>query len=336
MPEHTKTKTERRHTRRWGRWIGGVALLALLLGVLDYYAYPYGTPPDGPTRNRGTNGLWLRYTWYFGEHNEIETKQLARDLHERQIRSAYFHVRDVQRDGTLRYHKPETARKCIAILHREAPEVRLFAWVYMGNRRGDGEVDLSNGAVRQAMVKEARWLVEEVGFDGVQWDYEVTEDGDADFLSLLRETRAVLPPGKQLSVATPMWLPNPLRHWGWSDAYFRQVAAYCDQMAVMCYDSAFWTPRSYVWLVQQQALHVPRDAVGSARNCRVLLGLPTYGDGFRSHNPRAENLRFALRGVREGLAMPGVDLAAFDGIALFADYTTNDKDWRTYADLWQK
>lgn len=334
MPETPEPNRKGHSRRRWGRRLIGAALLALLIALLDYYLFPYGSKPDGPTYNRGENGLWLRYTWYFGKHSAAEVQQLARHLKERRIRNAYFHVRSITKAGTLQYRKEAEVRRLTSALHQAAPPVRLFAWVYVGNRRGQGEVDLSSPTVRQAMVKEAQWLVGSAGFDGVQWDYEISDDGDPDFLSLLHETRTALPPQKQLSVATPMWLPGPLQRWGWSDGYFRLAAAQCDQMTVMCYDSGFWTPRSYVWLVRQQALHVPQDAAQSAHNCRVLLGLPTYGDGFRSHNPRAENLRLALRGVREGLHDPGAQLSTFEGVALFADYTTDDKDWQTYSDLW--
>ena len=310
-------------------------MVCLLLFLLDYYAYPYGALPGGASYNHGENGLWLRYTWYFGEHNAVETQQLARHLQERQISSAYFHVRNVTHDGTLNYRKLQEARKLVATLHQSAPGVILYAWAFVGNRAAGGRVDLSNASVRQAMVSEAKWLTETAGFDGIQWDYEISDDGDANFLSLLRETHAALRPGKRLSAATPMWLPGPLQRWGWSDGYIEQVAASCDQIAVMCYDSGFWTPRSYVWLVRQQALHVPQDAVRGNPHCRVLLGLPTYGEGFRSHNPRAENLRFALRGVREGLNTQGAEQGSFAGVALFADYTTDDRDWQTYSVLWQ-
>ena len=65
-----------------------------------------------------------------------------------------------------------------------------------------------------------------------------------------------------------------------------------------------------------------------------MLGVPTYGDGLRSHNPRAENLKNALRGVREGLADPSAARENFAGVAPFADYTTDDDEWETYKRDW--
>jgi hypothetical protein len=316
--------------------------LVLLLTVADDLAYPHLSRFGGRSFNTGANGLWLRYWWYVGKRNN-DLCQLAQLLREKQIRYAYFHVGDVKKDGALRFRYPANAWHLVHVLHREAPSVEVIAWIYAGNSRGKGEVNLSNTNVRKKMMDEALWLVNKCGFDGVQWDYEICGDGDPDFLKLMRETRAAFDGAKQLksrdaspllSAAVPMWLPHPLRRWGWSHDYFAQVAATCDQMAVMCYDSGFYLPRSYVWLVRQQAIHVAQSAARGNPNCRVLLGVPTYGKGGASHHPHAENIRLALKGVREGLSNSRADLSAFAGVAIFADYTTQSDEWQTYQRWW--
>jgi hypothetical protein len=131
-----------------------------------------------------------------------------------------------------------------------------------------------------------------------------------------------------------MWLPPPFQHWGWSEAYFARVAATCDQVAVMSYDSGLYLPRAYVWLVHQEVVHVTRAVARSNPRCRVLLGLPTYGRGGLSHHPWAENLRMALKGVREGFADPRTARSVFAGVALFADYTTQPEEWQMYRNRW--
>lgn len=327
--------------RRWRRWMGLLALL-LLLVLVDYLAYPHLSSVGGRSFNTGENGLWLRYWWYFGERSDADVRTMARRLKEQQIRYAYFHVRYIKKDGTLRFRYPEAARRLVAALHRDAPNVKVIAWIYVGNARGLGEVDLSNADVLKKLVDEALWLVKECEFDGVQWDYEICENGDPHFLKLMRETRAAFVGAKHLpanaspllSAAVPMWLPRPLRHWGWSDDYFAHVAATCDQMAVMCYDSGCYLPRSYVWLVRQQAIHVTRAAARGNPNCRVLLGVPTYGKGGASHHPYAENVYLALKGVREGLTDERANRSAFAGVAVFADYTTQPDEWEMYQRWW--
>jgi hypothetical protein len=322
-------------SRRWRRYVLWGLLLAVLLLVGDYYLYPVFARPGGAGYNRGENGLWLRYTWYFGEHTNDEVRALGAHLRRDGIRYAYFHIRSVQPDGSLRFHHRKEAQRLTAALHRSAPGVKALAWVYAGEAGGDSApVKLTDPAVRARMAGEAAWLVRECGFDGVQWDYEICRDGDTGFLALLEDTRHALPPGAVLSAATPLYLIAPLRRWGWGDTYFGAVARRCDQLSVMVYDSMMYTPRSYVALARNQAWHVTRAVARTNPHCRVLLGLPTYEDVTRAHNPHAENLLLGLKGVREGLADARAVPATFAGIALFADYTTDESEWQTYRRWW--
>jgi hypothetical protein len=308
-------------------------LLVLVLLLADYWLYPRLAPIGGRSFNSGENGLWLRYTWYFGEEKE-DVWALAARLKQQQIRYAYFHVRFIRKDGTLAYRHPEVKQLLNRLRARlNDPSIKLLAWIYVGNERGLTGVDISNDVVRRNMVREARWLVQTCGFDGVQWDDEICEDGNTHLLKLIRETRAALP-GKMLSVSTAMWLPRPFGSWGWSDEYFKQVAATSDQIAVMAYDSALYWPRHYVWLVRQQVIHVTSAAARANPRCRVLIGIPTYEDGGPSHHLHAENIRMALKGVREGVVTPKANQAAFAGVAIFADYSTDADERKSYREVW--
>jgi hypothetical protein len=327
-PQTQPQKTIRRRSCKWLRRIGIVALLAASALTVDYLAYPYGNLNNGRSGNIGENGLWLRYTWYFGEKSKADLTKLPQQLKDRQIRYAWFHVRYIRKDGSLRFHYPENARLIVDQIHRQAPDIKVMAWVYAGNKAGLGDVDLSNTDVRKKMVQEAKWLVTECGFDGVQWDYEICPDAGQSLLALLRETRLALPPGKLIGAATPIWVPAPFGRWGWSDEYFRKVAGTCDQIAVMGYDSGFWLPRSYVWLIREQVSHATQAAAKANPKCRVLIGVPTYGPAGLSHNIRAENLGLALKGIREAMTNKHANLATFAGVAIFADYTTDNDEWR--------
>jgi len=103
---------------------------------------------------------------------------------------------------------------------------------------------------------------------------------------------------------------------------------------VMCYDTGMLLPRAYVALTAQNVVHVTQAVARGNPRCQVLLGVPTYGKGLFSHNPRAENIANALRGARQGLADPRAHSEVFGGVALFADYTTDEREWETYHKLW--
>jgi spore germination protein YaaH len=192
-------------------------------------------------------------------------------------------------------------------------------------------VDMNDHQVRDKAVSEANWLCRECGFDGIQWDYEFAANGGTALLQLLDATRQAIP-GTFVSVATPMWYPGTL--WGWNEEYFRQVAQRCDQIAVMCYDSFFYLPRGYVWLIGQQGHHVLKAVAEANPRCKVLLGVPTYDEGTAGHGHQSETVTMALKGVREGLARPRVRVEAFEGIAPFAEYTTTEDEWRVYETWW--
>ncbi len=311
----------------------------ILTFAVDYAFYPYNAPLSGSiSGNCGTNGVWLHNRWYFGENSDAETRQLARDLAERQIEYPYFHVRYIGKSGKLRYRLPTQARHLNTLLRKENPHVKRIAWIYVGNTQGMGSItDLSDPEHRRRLVEEARFLVAECGFDGVQWDYEICPDNDAGLLSLLDESRAALPKGSPLSVATALWspaLPRTLGY-GWSEGYFAEVAKRSDQICVMGYDSGIYLPRAYAWLMEEQVVRVCRSVVASGADCRVVIGVPTYKKGGASHHARAENLSVAIRGVRAGVdRLSPQERESFAGIAPFADYTTEVAEWQSYCSDW--
>lgn len=307
-------------------------LPAVLLG--DYILYPQFARPDGPAPRVADNGVWLDHSWYFGGRSDTEAAQMARGLTRHRVSDAYFHVRYITATGALRYRLPAESRRLVRTVHASAPRLRCIAWVYAGNRLGMGAVDLSKAAVRRRMVAEAVWLVTICGFDGIQWDYEICPDGDSNLLALLRETRTALPEGKLLSVATPLWLPYPVGPHGWRSPMFAKVASTSDQVVVMAYDSGMYLPRAYAALVRAQVDHIVPAARGANPACKVMIGVPTYASGGRSHHAHAENLRMALLGIRAGAKDVKATGCPAPGVALFAEYTTQPDEWELYHRWW--
>ena len=318
--------------RKRRRWVLGLAAVAVSLLVVDYFAYPWWSPIPATEANKGTNGLWIRYTHDFGEVPAEDVAKLATRLGEYQFAYAFFHVRFIKKDGTLAYRYPEKAKRLLETVRERAPQTKLIAWVFAGNERGSGEVDLTDRTVRENMVEEAKWLIEECGFDGVQWDYEMCDDGEKGLLELLEETRSATPQGAFLGVCAPVLYPGPVNYGG-SDTYISEVASRCDQIAVMCYDTAFYLPRSYVWLSAKQVERFSAAVTKGNKSATFVIGVPTYEEGFRSHGRRAETLQNAIRGVNRGFESANEPMN-FAGIALFADYTTDDSEWRMYDEHW--
>ncbi len=315
-------KTPKR--RRFAQFFACVALGLLL----DYALYPLGQT-SSPRFDTDQNGAYLSFDFAQGKATETSV-QLAARMQSEGFRDLYFHVRYIGQSGRLRFDIHQNVRPLNAQLKAANPKLRRFAWVYVGNERAITGVDISRSEIRGRIAGECAKLIAD-GFDGIHLDYEICSDGDADFLLLLDAVRAKTQ-NRPLSVATPMWLPAPLGAYGWSETYFAQVGAKCDQIVVMAYDSGLYFPRHYSWLLRKQCVRVPRSLAKT--NCRVLIGVPSYEDGGLSHHLHAENLRVALRAVREGLE-GNAHANRVDGVALFADYSMDKSEWKTWRRDWQ-
>lgn len=153
-------------------------------------------------------------------------------------------------------------------------------------------------------------------------------------LRLLERLRAALPPGKILSLAA--YPPNtglePFKI-TWSQSYTRQVAARCDQMAFMLYDTSLHDAKIYQWFYARWTktiLDWTRD-----ETTEVIFGVPTYGAagpklGPLYHNPRIENLPNALRGLHRGLSDYGQLPANYAGAAIYCEWETDAAEWQTW------
>jgi hypothetical protein len=320
------------------RIFGWLLIILALLITIDYFTYPLLSPLSGRTGNIGENGIWLRYKWYFGEYTEKNFNNMTEHLRDGQIKYAYCHVRFIKPDGTLQFRYAKTGRKFVTDLRKKMPGVKIYAWIYVGTGIGRPVVNLADADIMQKTVSEARWLVNNCGFDGIQWDYEVCPSGDPAYPELLRQSRRILPKGTLLGACTPMWYPKPIpRKYCWDTEYFTEIAKYCDQIAVMGYDSAIYLPRAYAGHLSKQVTLITNTVAAANQNCKVMIGVPTYDGGEygpTSHHGHAENLRVAIKGVREGIANKKTKLSAFNGISIFADYTTDEDEWSDYYRYW--
>lgn len=315
-----------RHLRRIIQVLLVLIFVPTLALVSDYFLYPLVVSTPSANYNTGENGLWLGSKWYHGKVTDADITALAKLLQKEQIRFAYFHTRDINKEGKLRYHSEPAAKKFVSMLHELAPGVKVIAWIGAVNAVNGGDVNLAKPAVREEMAKEAANLVRTCGYDGIQWDFEPCVDGNVDYLSLLRETRAQLPQGALLSQAIPHF---------WSNEYIEVNSKLCDQMALMAYDMGVFGifPRTYVWAVRQNALRISIDIAHGGTACKLIVGVPTY-DEAPGHHVHAENIKLALIGVKQAPSDPACNRSAVAGVAPYAEWTTTADEWREYDRIW--
>lgn len=315
-----------------------LGLFVLVAAAYLYLAYaPAGDTAAHPF-NQDRNAVWLEHRWLEKEQPPEEVEALMRSLDAHGIAYAYPHLIPFNGSGRLPVHSRDEMRRFLAAARRSAPRLKVLPWVgglRVGYRRQrQGTVDLADIGQRQRIVAECRGLMDE-GFDGIHLNIEPVPDGDVEFLSLLRALRTAIGGGiLSLSATRPgpfalPFAPNFL----WSPDYYVRVAAEADQLVVMAYDTALPTPSLYRRYLSYAASSMTENLAASGR-ARVLMGVPTYDGTGLMHRADVESPENALAGLVAGLRGVGGG-GTFEGVALYAEWTTDDAEWATYERLWR-
>jgi hypothetical protein len=325
---------------------GGLLVrLVALAGVLGaaavlYLAYaPAGDAAPHPF-NHDRNAVWLEHRWLERPHAEPVMEDLFRRMRARGVIYLYPHLIPFDAAGNLPPHDREQMRAFLASARRVSPDFRVLPWIgglRSGYRRQRaGTLQLADLNQRQKIVAEVRGLVDE-GFDGVHLNIEPVDDGNDDFLALLRAVRTAVGAGRLLSVAAtrpaPLGLPRA-PNFAWSPEYYARVAAVVDQLVIMAYDTALPTPSLYRRYVQWAASSVAGALDKSGSKARVLMGVPTYESYGFMHRAGVETPENSLLGVVAGLRGLGAG-GTFEGVAIYAEWTTDEQDWAVYERYWR-
>jgi hypothetical protein len=319
--------------------------VALALGVLAaagaaYLAFsPAGDEAPHPF-NQDRNGVWLEHRWLEREHSAAEMDALLSTLASHGIVYVFPHLIPFGTGGTLPAHSREEMRAFLASARRVAPQIKVLPWVgglRVGYRRQrPGTVTLSDLAQRQRMVAECRGLIDE-GFDGIHLNIEPVDDGNDDYLALLRALRTAVGPDHLLSLAAirpgPVALPMAPNFF-WTPEYYVRVGALADQIVVMAYDTALPTAPLYERYTAWASATVTSEFVAHGLRTRVLLGVPTYHQTGLMHRAGVETPAHAIAGIVAGLRGLGGG-GTFEGVALYAEWTTDPADWAVYERLWR-
>jgi hypothetical protein len=327
--------------RRAGLVVRLTALGCVLAAAgLAYFAYaPVGDYAPHPF-NHDRNAVWLEHRWLERPHPEAEMEALFTRLRARGIAYVYPHVIPFDAEGRLPRHDREQMRAFLATARRVAPDLRILPWIG-GLRKGykrqrPGTVELADLTQRQRIVAEARGLVDE-GFDGVHLNVEPVDDGNDEYLALLRALRTAVGPRHLLSVSAirpaPVGLPRA-PNFAWSPDYYARVASTVDQVVIMAYDTALPTASLYRRYVRWAARSVAGALDTSGSEARVLMGIPTYDTFGFMHRRGVETPENALVGVVAGLRGLGAG-GTFEGVALYAEWTTDEADWASYERYWR-
>lgn len=328
------------------RRLPALALRLLALALVPtaagffYLAYsPAGDEAPHPF-NHDRNATWLEHRWLERDHEVPELEALFARLQAHGIHYVYPHLIPFDSAGRLPLHSREQMRRFLRVARAVAPELKVLPWVggvRVGYRRTrPGTVDLGDLGQRQRIVAECRGLMDE-GFDGIHVNIEPVDEGNVEYLALLRALRTAVGPSGLLSlsairpgpVALPL-APNFL----WTPDYYARLAAVADQIVVMAYDTALPTPALYRRYMSYAAASATSALLASKSRARVLVGVPTYDATGLMHRASVETLDNAIPGVVAGLRGLGAG-GTFEGVAIYAEWTTDEAEWASYERLWR-
>ena len=317
----------------------GALALAAGAGAVAYLAYaPAGDTAPHPF-NQDRNAVWLEHRWLERAHEPAEMQALFERLKRRGVAYVFPHIIPFDRAGRLPVHDREQMRRFLATARATAPDMKVLPWVgglRVGYKRmRPGTIDLSDLTQRQTIVAECRGLIDE-GFDGIHLNVEPVDDGNVEYLAMLRALRTAVDPGMiSLSAIRPGPFRVPIApNFFWTPEYYLRVAEQSDQVVTMTYDTAIPTAPAYRRYLAWSGQTVTRRFDAAHVRARVLVGVPTYDQTGLMHRAGVETPENALLGVIAGLRGLGAG-GTFEGVALYAEWTTDQAEWDAYERIWR-
>ena len=341
--------TGKKRSKLWRNprfWCGVFAFVALTFVAHNFWQ-PGLTIRDGRD-DLGRNAMWIGHGWlgadsWFDADKPAEKARfrapanidkLAQLCRDNGIRDVYPHLTPTLADGAMAAADDAQIERFLD--HSQG--LRVLPWI--GGRRGTHIAPNDMAKTARFVASVAALMKRHPRLAGVHLNVEPWKSGDAGMLQLLEDLKAAIGTNKILSISgyppQSEWYPLRL---AWSESYYRQVAARCDQIAVMLYDCSLHDAKLYRWFVarwSRAVLDWTRDS-----QTEVLLGVPTYGaagpaTGPLYHDPRVENLSNSLGGLHRALSDASKLPGNYAGAAIYCEWETDADEWKTWREEFRK
>lgn len=220
-------------------------------------------------------------------------------------------------------------------------------WTNAGQRMDEVFSKMAADPVaRQAFVQNAVRALVQTGADGIDIDWEYVKPADAqNFITLLQQLRAALPPPKRLTIAAPASAENIKV---FTQAQWQQIANLVDRINVMTYDYAgafsavadFHAP----WLLKPasemkdcvEATLTLFKGMGVA-DIKICLGIPNYSRSvIVAQNPGTAGMYQPVLGAPAGDFSDAGGIYGWNSIANFLNGQPSSidglgvKEWHHY------
>lgn len=339
-----------------GRWLYVIIAVVIFFGILIALGL---FKNDAPVSY--ANAVWLGSEWSYTQRAPEDMLGLANRFKQHRIGTTYAYVAYLKGDnmwsgrraGTNTFDEVQSEVAAFVGSYRLAyPESTLIGWLGIPN---DLEVTagqpyrITDPAVRAEIAAMAGRVVNDFGFDGVILNVEPMPERDsAAFIALLQDVRQAIGEEGRLSVTmfadiAPSDLTVPRNQRAaetnaiaeYSRDFKQRVALLTDEIMVMAYNSSLTAPSDYVEWVAYQTQSYAEAVAELEGGADVLIGIPTYDDQGQIHFATVENIPSAVEGVLRGKQRAGESAIAINGVAIYAEWTTTDDEWRLFNQFWQ-
>jgi hypothetical protein len=320
--------------------IGLIAAIAFVILVVYVLGRVRNT-----TLETQPNAVWLGTEWTNDDHTDDQIADLVKKLRDRQLGTVYAYVTYLQFNGTWRNDdKFDKVKTFVAQFKKAYPEADLYALIGVPTADAAHPPRLNDVNLQQQVADLSKRMINDYHFDGIFLDAEPVWDNDQDFLALLRGIRAAVGITTPISAAIPPdWSPAnptipvpPLIEPGteWKKEYKQSVALLVDHMAVMVFNSGLSSAADYEQWVAYQ-VNAYANAIGELNTkIDLLIAIPTFDNAPPGHDTAVENIDTAVQGIRAGLQQAGANASYVTGLAIYADWTTDDTEWASFQKDW--
>lgn len=320
-------------------------MIAVIVGLALFKDEPLAETP---------NAIWLGSEWTHETRPADQMARLVGRLQENNIGTVYARVSWLRDDLTWAGHAEqndgfdavrESVQRFTVQLKTMYPDVTLYGWVDFPVNRGPQGYRLNDAAAQAAVADFSLVIVTELGFDGVFLNVSpVLEPNADDFVGLLQRVKLRMGDNGPVAVAVPPdYTPtaenipqSPLYAPGtaWTKQFKQRVALLTDEIALTPYSTGLNDRAAYEdWLAYQVEAYA-RAVAELDSSAQIMVGIPTYDSDPPLQNASVENVSAALSGVEKGIALAGRASQYVKGVALFAEWTTDDSEWRLFNQLW--
>ncbi len=312
--------------------VAGISAIVVL-----YWIWNPG-PSSMTAFDKKTNGIWVGHQWFTGRNVKSgdtvtisERDQFIGQLRSYGIKTVFVHAGPIRHDGSI-VDKPSPF---FHELQKAAPEILFLPWIGGDVKR----YHLTSQKWRAALISTI-WKLQCQGIKGIHLDIEPLTTFHPGYVELLKELRTSLENDFYISHATKRVSPIELNLWPittffWTKAFYKSCMKYSDQTVLMGYDTCIKLKKFYTASIAMQTKKL-LECSADFPDHSFMIGIPSYDDNPDFHDPKVENVYTAVSGIRTALENAGCTLVNFEGVALYAHWTTTPDEWRWFEVYWMQ